>query len=413
MTLKLFVVEPLGAGGMIHYAYQLCTALADEGVDVTLVTAKDYELESFPHNFTVEKRLNLWTLFDPRSMQAPPRSRLAKLWRKIHWTARRGVRAMRLIWEWARLTNYLLAQEPDLIQFGKINFPFEAFFLAQLRRRGLVLTQICHEFELREQSGPLATLANKLYASVYNNFSILFFHAESNQQRFLSLFDVPKEQLQYLIPHGNEGMFPATTDGMLTGAELRQRYGLGADDSIVLFFGTLTPSKGLPDLLQAFALVRQQNNQAKLVVAGFPTKYINMNELQAMVAELGISEAVIFDGRYIPFDEVGPLMELATVVVYPYRNSTQSGALQVAYAFGRPVVTTNVGGLPEVVEDGRSGILVPPENPRALGTAISKIVNNPQLAAEMGHYARHLSETRYSWKPIAKQILAVYDNLPR
>ncbi len=410
--MRLFVVEPLGSGGMIHYAYQMCTALANQGIDVTLVTAREYELESFPHNFAVEKQLNLWTLFDPRSMQDPPPGRLAAIWRKVHWTARRGLRAIRLIREWGRLTNYLLAQQPDLIQFGKINFPFEALFLARLRRRGLVLTQICHEFELREQSGPMATLANKLYVSVFNNFSIIFFHAKSNRQRFLSLFDVPKDRL-HIIPHGNEGMFPTTTDGAVTEMELRQRYGLGTDDPVILFFGILTPSKGLPDLIEAFALVHQQHSGAKLVVAGFPTKYINMNDLQEMTTNLGISEDVIFDGRYIPFEEVGPLMELATVVVYPYQNSTQSGALQVAYAFGRPVIATNVGGLPEAVEDGRSGILVPPENPQELGTAILKIINNPQLAAEMGHYARHLSETRYSWTPIAKQILAVYCDLPR
>jgi hypothetical protein len=69
--MKLFVVEPLGTGGMIHYAYQLCTALAKEGVEVTLVTAHNYELADFPHNFHVEKRMRLWQMFDPASSQPP------------------------------------------------------------------------------------------------------------------------------------------------------------------------------------------------------------------------------------------------------------------------------------------------------------------------------------------------------
>jgi glycosyltransferase involved in cell wall biosynthesis len=146
-------------------------------------------------------------------------------------------------------------------------------------------------------------------------------------------------------------------------------------------------------------------------VAGFPSKFINLNDLQHTVTELGLADAVIFDPRYIPFDEVGALMSLAQVVVYPYRTSTQSGSLQVAYAFGRPVVATRVGGLPDVVEEGRSGFLVPPASPEALSAAILKIINNPPLAAEMGAYARHLSETRYAWTPIAGQILTVYHNL--
>jgi glycosyltransferase involved in cell wall biosynthesis len=409
--MRLFVVEPLGSGGMIHYAYQLCTALAKQGASVTLVTSHEYELDAFPHNFTVEKRMRLWKMFDPSSSQ-PPWSLLGRLWRKLRWTARRAKRGLQLVGEWARLTNFLLEQQPDLIQFGKINFPFEALFLARLRWRGLILTEICHEFELRERSGgPLTALANQLYANVYGHFSAIFFHAESNRQRFLSLFQVPRERL-HIIPLGNESLFlGASTERMITPAALRQRYGLGAQDPVVLFFGTITPSKGVPDLLQAFALVHEQNPHARLVIAGFPTKFIDQNDLQRLAVDLGITQAVTFDARYIPIEEVASLMALASVVVYPYRNSTQSAALQAAYTFGRPVIATTVGGLPEAVENGRSGFLVPPETPKALASAILQIINNPHLAAEMGAYARHLSETRFSWTSIANQILTVYHGL--
>jgi glycosyltransferase involved in cell wall biosynthesis len=405
--MRLFIVEPLGAGGMIHYIYQLCTALADQGADVTLVTAQDYELEHFPHNFKVERKLRLWTLFDPSSAEIQ-RGPLARLWRKVHWTGRRVLRGGRLIVEWVRLTNYLLKQQPDLVQFGKINFPFEALFLARLRRRGLVLTQICHEFELRERSDSFLTqLANRLYTSVYDNFSAIFFLAESSRQRFMSLFSVPSAQIQ-LIPFGNESIFLSAAASVGPAVDLRQRYGLAADEPVVLFFGTLTPSKGLPDLLRAFAMVRQQGRPARLLIAGYPTKHIDMNELLALTTDLGIREAVTFDPRYIPFEEVGLLMELATVAVYPYRNSTQSAAMQTAYTFGRPVIATQVGGLPEAVDEGRSGFTVPPEAPEALAAAILKVIDDPDLAQQMGQHARHLSETRHSWQPIAEQILTVY-----
>jgi glycosyltransferase involved in cell wall biosynthesis len=104
-------------------------------------------------------------------------------------------------------------------------------------------------------------------------------------------------------------------------------------------------------------------------------------------------------------------MGLATVAVYPYRSSTQSGALQVAYTFGRPVVATTVGGLPEAVEPGRSGFLVPAESPQELAEAILRLVTNRELAKIMGEYARHLSETRFSWRSVARQIIKVYDEL--
>jgi glycosyltransferase involved in cell wall biosynthesis len=394
---------------MIHYAYQMCTALAEAGAEVTLVTARQYELDAFTHNFKVERRLNLWLPVDPSASELP-RGTLAKIWRKIRRTARRGVRAVRFVREWLALSSYLLRQRPDLVQFGSIQFAFEAWFLARLRRRGLRLTQICHEYELRERgSGPLVEMANRLYAGVYQNFEAIFLHGESNRQRFLSLFGVPPERT-HVIPLGNESMFLAHSVGVEGDPDLRACYGLPPDEPVVLFFGNLTVSKGIPDLIDAFAEVRKRI-RARLVIAGYPTKYIDMDKLFHQVADLGISDAVTFDARYIPIEEVGPLFRLATVVVYPYLSSTQSASLQVAYAFERPVVATQVGGLPEEVEDGKSGYLVPPHAPDQLAQAILKIIEDPQRAAEMGVYARQLSETRYSWESIAGKIMSVYRDL--
>jgi starch synthase len=83
----------------------------------------------------------------------------------------------------------------------------------------------------------------------------------------------------------------------------------------------------------------------------------------------------------------------------------------VAYTFGRPVVATKVGGLPEVVDDGQSGLLVEQGDVEGLARAILTIVGDPALAARMGDYARHLSETRYAWTSVAGQILGVYEGL--
>lgn len=408
--MKLFIIEPRGSGGMIHYAYQLCTALAEIGTSVTLITSYNYEMESYPHNFIVEKRIRLWDLFDQKS-ENPPKNQLKIFRRKIAWTTRRILRGFRYIIEWIHLTNYLVKQRPDIIQFGKIEFPFESFFLAWLKRNGIILTQVCHEFELRERKdGYFAHLTNQLYASVYKNFSIIFLHGENCRQRFLSLFSIPSEQT-FVIHMGNESLFLTQASTFSSNKDIRQRYRFTSDESIILFFGILQPSKGLPDLLRAFALVYQQNKKTRLIIAGFPSKVINVSELKKLASNLAISDVVTFDTRYIPIEEVGPLMELASVVVYPYRNSTQSASLQVAYTFGRPVVATRVGGLTEVVKDGRSGFLVPPESPNDLAEAVLKIINNPKMAKEMGDYARYLSETHYSWKSIATKIMDAYHDL--
>jgi glycosyltransferase involved in cell wall biosynthesis len=409
--LRLVLVEPNGSGGLIHYAYQLCTALANEGAQVSLITGKDYELAHLPHNFQVNSMLDLWSLFDPQTRQLVHATAWQRAWHKVRWNVRRGQRAIRLLSAWVALTRYLTELEPDIVQFSKISFPFEAIFLAQMRRSGLTLTQICHEFELREnRRGPVSALTQRAYGDVYRNFSAIFFHARENCEKFLSLFPFVQNARTHIIPHGNSSWllkyFPQAHDL----DEVRQRYGLKSGQPVVLFFGLLAPSKGIQDLIEAFAIVRQSSD-AKLLVAGYPTKHINMDELRHKIGALGLAEHVILDPRYIPLEEVGDLVRLATVAVYPYRSSTQSGALQVAYTFGRPVVATNTGGLPEAVEHGRSGFLVPASSPPELAEGILKLAANPELAKVMGEYARYLSETRFSWKSVARQILRVYDRL--
>jgi glycosyltransferase involved in cell wall biosynthesis len=409
--LRLVLVEPNGSGGLIHYAYQLCSALADEGVDVTLITGKEYELAGLPHNFKVNNLLDLWGLFDPQASQSVHANAWQRRWYKVRWTARRGQRALRLLSAWVSLTRTVSALKPDIVQFSKIHFPFEAIFLAQMRRRGLTLTQICHEFEQREsQRGLFSVVSVRAYADIYRNFSAIFFHARENCEKFLSLYPFVQTKKTHIIPHGNSSWllkhFPEAHDS----DGLRRRYGLKPGQPVVLFFGLLAPSKGIQDLVQAFALVRQSSD-AKLLIAGYPTKHFDMKELNEQIGTAGLAEHVVLDTRYIPLEEVGALMGLATVAVYPYRSSTQSGALQVAYTFGRPVVATDVGGLPEAVERGRSGFLVPPNAPPELADAILKLVANHELAKIMGEYARHLSETRFSWRAVARQIVKVYAGL--
>jgi glycosyltransferase involved in cell wall biosynthesis len=224
----------------------------------------------------------------------------------------------------------------------------------------------------------------------------------------LTLFPfVPKEQT-HIIALGNSDLLLELESDSLS--DMRALYKLDGSECIVLFFGLLAPSKGLEDLIDAFALART-SCEAKLVIAGYPTKHINMDELRARIEKLGIQDSVIIDSRYIPLNQIRPLMELSTIAVYPYVSSTQSASLQVAYTFGKPVIVTKVGGIPEAVDDGKSGFLVPVHSPRDLADKIVTMINNPKLATEMGAYARHLSDTRFDWRTIAKQMIPVYEDL--
>lgn len=408
IPMKVFLVEPRGNGGMIHYAYQLCNALSEHNTTVTLVTASHYEMDGFPHSFQVKKLMDLWGMDNPIPANLS-HQRLRVTARKIHRSGRRAFRGIKLFLQWIKLTNYLLRERPDIVQFGEIEFPFESIFLRYLKSRGLILSQICHEFEPRERGeGFLVRINNSLLKNVFGAFSIMFFHSKSNEERFSELYPEFSGAHFVVIPMGNGQIFPVTKDPLRMKESLLQKYNFSAKDLIVLFFGNITPSKGVPDLLQAFEKVHAQNDCARLIIAGMPLKYINMNELFELATTLGIQHVTKFDTRYLPMEEVGPLMEISRVVVFPYISSTQSASIQAAYAFGKPVVATRVGGLPDVVDEGVSGFLVEPNSPAELAQAILKIVNDPILAKKMGAYAKELSDTRFAWKPIAEKIANVY-----
>jgi glycosyltransferase involved in cell wall biosynthesis len=407
--LRIFVVETDGSGGLVHYIYQLCTALAAQGMDVTLVTASDYELADQPHNFHVVKLFRLWKRFDTEDAQNQ-----SSIWvqraKRIYRLFRRALRGLVLLINWMYLTLFLMRSKPDLIQFSRLTFRIDSIFIGILRRWGFVLTQICHEFEEREGQSRLEALLLGVGDQVYSNFSAMFFHAEENRKRFFSMYSTISPEKTHLIAHGNSNWLLNFASAAGTPQAMRTRYGLREEERVVLFFGLLAPSKGLDNLLDAFHLARDAC-EAKLLIAGYPTNYFDLAAFRARIVDLKLQGNVILDLRYVDLSEIGPIMSLASVVVYPYHSSTQSGAVQAAYTFGRAVIASRVGGLPEVVEDGRNGFLVTPGSARELADRISLLVNDPLMASTMGEHSRQLSNTRFDWKSIAVRIMEIYKDL--
>ena len=141
---------------------------------------------------------------------------------------------------------------------------------------------------------------------------------------------------------------------------------LGVDGRVLLFFGLIRPYKGLKTLLRAFERVAERLDATLLVVGEF---YEPRNAYDELIQSLGIGARTRVIDRYIPDDEVGVYFHAADLVVLPYRSATQSGITQTAFAFGRPVVVTAVGGLPDVVDDDVTGYVVPPDDPAVLSGA--------------------------------------------
>jgi glycosyltransferase involved in cell wall biosynthesis len=189
-------------------------------------------------------------------------------------------------------------------------------------------------------------------------------------------------------------------------AEARARFGLPPEAPVLLFFGFVRRYKGLHVLLDAMPRLLARVPDACLVVAG--EFYADEAALRAQAAPLGA--AVRFDADYIPDEAVAHYFGAADVVVQPYVSATQSGVAQIAFHFGRPVVTTDVGGLAEIVPDGEAGLVVPPEDPAALAAALVRFFEEG-LAARLEAGVLRERE-KYTWDRLYDALEELWARAP-
>ena len=117
--------------------------------------------------------------------------------------------------------------------------------------------------------------------------------------------------------------------------------------------------------------------------------------------------------EFIPADKTAELFRSATVVALLYVEATQSGVIPMAYHYGKPVVATDVGGLPSQIIDGETGFLVPPRNEKELADAILRLLEDGGLRQRMGTNARQVAETSLSATTVAAQTVPVYEEARR
>jgi glycosyltransferase involved in cell wall biosynthesis len=190
---------------------------------------------------------------------------------------------------------------------------------------------------------------------------------------------------------------------------LRARAALGLETGapIALFFGQIRTYKGLDVLIRAFRHVRVSVPNARLFIAGQAVE--QWSKYARLIRETGLAGAVDTQIGPIPHSKVGILFAACDVVVLPYRQTSHSAVLMTAYRMERPVIATRVGGLPEAVEDGHSGLLVEPDNPHALAEALRLMLGDAVTRRRMAARAGELSRTTFAWPRIASLTAAVYD----
>ena len=187
--------------------------------------------------------------------------------------------------------------------------------------------------------------------------------------------------------------------------EACRRIGLDPQRRYLLFFGLIRDYKGLDMLLDAWSLLRRRGGlpeDMRLLVAG--EFYTAREPYVEQIARLGLQEDVVLHDRFIPDGEVRHYFSAAEALLLPYRTATQSGVTQIAYAFDLPMVATEVGGLPEIVLDGRTGIICRPD-PESIAGAVAHICREGESERLRANFA--VEKRRFSWDEMCDRLQEV------
>lgn len=346
-------------GGLVHYTAQLANALTPEHT-VTVIGPQDLNISHFSNDIRT-KTINSGPIF-----------------------GRIQSDSMHL----SRLIRCIEHQSPDVVHVLSSDIDI-TLSLLKLRSVPLVVT-VHNPMPLspgKARQYPLLIsdeLSKQINILLGDQFIV---HGEKlkNQlsRRGVSIDDIS------VIPHGDYSFFT--------------QYESDSSNNIpvVLFFGYIAPHKGLDILLKAESQIANCSPNAKIIIAG-------KGDLDRYSNLIDDSSRYEIRNEYIPDEDVSDLFSRADVVVLPYRRASQSGVIPVAYAFSTPIVATEVGSLPEVVKNGKTGFLVPPQDSDALGDAICRLLRHPERRAEMGKNAYDFMESELSWDRIAEQTVSVY-----
>ena len=375
----MFYIEPVGGHrGMHYYDFGLCPALQSVGVGVTLLTCDETKNTAIPPSLSVEFPFQ-----------------------GIYGDAPKVVRGLRYLRGLLRIGLAMQRRGIPLAHFHYFHFPpVDYLYLRWLHYIGKYFVLTVHDVIPFDAKISDFTWLQHLY----HEADRLIVHTFDSQRAIIERFGISVDKVR-VISHGPFLHF--SKERILPSYLAKQHLGLGPDTPLILFFGQIKKVKGLQCLIRAFRQVLDQCSTTRLVIAG-PEWKESFAGYAALIHELDLTDKVLTRIEYVPDEEVGIYFSAADIVALPYTETYQSGVLYMAYSFARPVVASAIGGLAEVVEDGVTGLLVPPADVNRLAKALLTLLQDVEMARTMGEQGRMLVEMKYGWPEIARKTAKVY-----
>jgi len=365
-TLRVLLICPTAVAAIPQYTHHLASALAARGHEVVLATGFGYEMSSYPRRYEL---LEVFDRFRPRPV------RMMSFLRRIH------------------------AWRPDVIHFQGAQHPTTYLALRAILRAVTAAPAVYTPQDiLPHYSRPgQEAAARRLYAGMKH----VFLNAEENLDATTGLLAVDPHAIT-ILPIADPVAFVRESGIEPTPPPV------APEKKVVLFFGQIQERKGLDTLLEAWPGVVREVPEAHLCIAGRP--FVDMSPYRSTIERLGINASVLLQAEYADLARMAGFFRRAEIVVLPYRRAWNTGVVASAHGFGKPVIATAIPGLREFVDDGESGLLVPPDDPPALSRAIVRTLTDRALGRALRRGVARDAQ-RHTWPKIARTTEAVYRNV--
>lgn len=259
-----------------------------------------------------------------------------------------------------------------------------------LRKKGIKVIGILHNVLAHEKQFG----AKALTKYFFNNCDAFVILNKSSEKDLLEL----KPKAKYIIhPHPLYDHYGTKVD--LT--EARKRLNIPLDKKVILFFGFIRDYKGLDLLIES---MKDMNDEYLLLITG--EVYGNFKKYESQIDKYDVRNRIRLEIRYIPETEIPLFFSASDVCVLPYRTATQSGIVGISYHFDMPVIVTNTGGLAEMVEENKTGLIVEVISAESLSKTIKEYFKNGlknKFVPFIGNY-----KAKHSWKSLADDILSLF-----
>ncbi len=293
---------------------------------------------------------------------------------------------------WIKVAGRIKKQKPELIilQWWHPYFAPCFWSICKLLRREKILF-VCHNVFPHERF-PLDRLLTKWTLGCGRYF------ITQSKMDARDLLSVKHDAVYRVTPHPTYGMF--CRQGMSM-QKAREQLQIDQGQRVLLFFGFVRKYKGLQYLLEAMKLLKERDFKVQLWVVGDFGE--DKEEYVEQIRAFEIGDQVQMVEGYVPDDEVEKYFAASDLVVLPYLSATQSGIVQIAFGFEKPVLVTEVGGLPDVVTNGKTGYVVEPRSAEMIAEAIMDYYINNRREAFVSQIEKE--KDRFSWKTFVDTMM--------